>query len=101
MENVHSLEAIYKNGDIQSFLLSTITISIQDIAENAEEQQAAAVKKHVKKIGSCPDETHLRLYFDNITHLAIPFTCESSCSENELHALDKTQKLHYVIRKER
>ncbi|WP_165763848.1 hypothetical protein [Halalkalibacter urbisdiaboli] len=49
MQNVSSLETIYYNGDLHSFLSASIFIKILDIAEDAESQSAPEVKKNLKK----------------------------------------------------
>jgi hypothetical protein len=99
--NVCNCQAIYRDGRLDSFITAQITVSIKDVADDAEPQNAPEVLKKLAKIEPCPDNTHLRFFFDHVTFLAIPFTSKTTCSEEEFHAFDAEENLHYYIRKGR
>jgi hypothetical protein len=82
--------------DLQAYVDQTIELSIQD--HSGEEQPAPFVKKQVKKVELCPDQTHVRLYFDHRNFLAIPLSSDIAVSDKGWVAYDDASKLYYVIR---
>jgi hypothetical protein len=82
---------------IENFVSLKVKVSIQ--GESGEEQ-APTVNKILHKVAPCPDHTHLRLYFDHLQFIAIPFTSEVTWSDHEFCAYDQYGKLHYSVRKE-
>ncbi len=83
--------------DLKIFVNQTVELSIQDYA--GEEQAAPFIRKSLVKVGLCPDETHVRIYFDDKNFFAIPRTSQVTVSEKEWVAFDEASKLYYVIRK--
>jgi hypothetical protein len=82
---------------IESFVSLNVKVSIQ--GESGEEL-APTVQKMLYKVAPCPDHTHLRLYFDYLHFIAIPFTSEVTWSDQEFCAYDQYGKLSYSVRKE-
>lgn len=87
-----------KIEDLQSYLFKKVEVAILD---KDGEDQAPFVLKTIQKLESCPDNTHLRIYFDQRTFFAIPFTSTVFKNENEWSAYDQESGLQYVVRKER
>jgi hypothetical protein len=83
--------------DLKIFVNQTVELSIQDYA--GEEQAAPFIKKSLVKVGLCPDETHVRIYFDDKNFFAIPRASQVTVSEKEWVAFDEASKLYYIIRK--
>lgn len=96
-EGVAAVELI-KINDLQSFVLEKVQIAILD---QDGEDQASFVSKTIQKLELCPDNTHLRIYFDRRTFFAIPLTSTVSRNEDEWSAYDGQSGLQYVVRKER
>lgn len=82
--------------DLQPFISKKVKISILD---KDGEEQAPFVLKMIQKVAPCPDNTHLRIYFDHRTFLAVPLTSKISQNEDEWSAYDQQMDLQYVIRK--
>ncbi|MFE8699560.1 hypothetical protein ACFYKX_02865 [Cytobacillus sp. FJAT-54145] len=83
---------------LEDFVSSPVEVSIQDEQGN---DKAAFLKKEVKKIQLCPDQTHVRIYFDQDKFLAVPRTSTVSMFDNQWTAFDMFSDLYYVIRKVR
>ncbi len=83
--------------ELKIYANQTVELSIQDYS--AEEQTAPFIKKLLVKVGLCPDQTHVRIYFDDRNFFAIPRSCQVTVSEKEWVAFDEASKLYYVIRK--
>ena len=86
-----------KIEDLQSYVLEKVQVAILD---QDGEDQAPFISKTIQKIQLCPDNTHLRIYFDRRTFFAIPLTATVSRNENEWSAYDQQSGLRYVVRKE-
>ena len=82
--------------DLQAYVDQTIELSIQD--HTGEEQPAPFVKKQINKVELCPDQTHVRVYFDDRNFLAIPLSSDIAVSDKGWVAYDEASKLYYVIR---
>lgn len=81
---------------LQSFISSPVEVSIQD---GQGEDKAPFVKQTVLKLETCPDHTHLRIFFDQKKFFAVPLTSTVTMNESEWIAFDRFSELHYVIRK--
>lgn len=81
---------------LQEFIKSPVEVSIQD--EEGEER-APFVRKEIRKIELCPDQTHLRIYFDQRKFFAIPLESKVELVGSIWTATDMCNKLTYVIRK--
>jgi hypothetical protein len=73
-----------------------VEVSIKD---HQGGDQAPSLKKMVENIGLCPDQTHLRIYFDKGKFVAVPVTATVTHTENEWVAFDHSSELEYVMRK--
>jgi hypothetical protein len=89
--------AIVKEEDLQKFIGSTVQVRIHG-REN--EDQAPWVNRKISKVAPCPDETHLRIYFDKYFFFAVPMNCSVVKDEQEWSAHDHIAGLYYVIRSE-
>jgi hypothetical protein len=87
-----------KVEDLKSFVLEKVKVSVHD---TTGEEQAPFVSKTIQKLELCPDNTHLRIYFDHLHFLAVPLTSKISMKTSEWSAYDLQTGLQYVIRKER
>lgn len=81
---------------LQEFIKSPVEVSIQD--EEGEER-APFVRKEIRNIGLCPDQTHLRIYFEQQKFFAIPLESKVELVGDTWTATDMCNKLMYVIRK--
>jgi hypothetical protein len=81
--------------ELQNFVSTSVEIAIID--EDSEEQPLFRNKK-VFKIEMCPDQTHVRIYFDTIAFFAIPISATVIESEKGWKAYDQTAGLYYCIR---
>ncbi len=68
------------------------------ILDEKSEEQPSFFQKIVNKIELCPDKTHVRIYFDHITFLAIPVISAVTKCKNVWRAYDEVSGLNYVIR---
>lgn len=84
--------------DLQDFVSVPVEVAILD--EHGGEK-APFVKKTIKRLGLCPDQTHLRIYFDDVYFLAVPLDSKVRKTNLEWSAIDAGGNLHYKIRKVR
>ncbi|MDR4945635.1 hypothetical protein [Neobacillus cucumis] len=82
--------------DVKKFTGVPVEIFIQD--EQAGDQ-AASVKKTIKKVQYCPDHTHIRFYFDDFYFLAVPLTSKINESDEMWSAFDVDSGLTYQLKK--
>lgn len=80
---------------VRDFTSGTVEISIHD----KEGDIAPFVKKQIKSVVSCPDATHVRIYFDSFNFFAIPLTSKFEINSSELTAFDDSTGLCYIIKK--
>jgi hypothetical protein len=85
-----------KVEDVLRFVGVPVEIAIHD-REGAD--QAPAVKKTIKKAQLCPDNTHIRFYFDDFYFLAVPLASDVSESETQWSASDPESGLTYTLKK--
>ncbi|USK32783.1 hypothetical protein LIT25_19660 [Bacillus sp. F19] len=64
------------------------------------EETPPSLTKTIKRLQKCPDQTHLRIYFDAVNFLAVPLTSDVKWTEKVWTAYDKDCILYYVIKKE-
>ncbi|MEH7417846.1 hypothetical protein V7266_21470 [Neobacillus drentensis] len=83
-------------ADVESFTDTLVDILIQDEQGG---DQAAAVRKTIKKAQYCPDKTHIRFYFDHFYFLAVPLTCKVNLSDEAWSAFDTDSGLTYTLKK--
>ncbi|OLS40640.1 hypothetical protein BTR25_08180 [Bacillus sp. MRMR6] len=62
--------------------------------------QAAAVKKSIKKVQLCPDQTHVRFYFDQVYFLAVPVNSSIKETDTQWSAFDQASGLTYILKKD-
>lgn len=82
--------------DLERFLGEKIEVAIHDAETDT---QPPWIEKQIKKLELCPDETHLRIYFDTFYFFAIPLTSSVSQSDDDWSAYDLESGLYYLIRK--
>ncbi|EKN66100.1 hypothetical protein BABA_16857 [Neobacillus bataviensis LMG 21833] len=82
--------------DVKHFANVPVEIIIQDVEGG---DQAPAVKKTVKKVQYCPDETHIRFYFDDFNFLAVPRASRVTKTEEQWSASDPESGLTYTVKK--
>ncbi|WP_071396268.1 hypothetical protein [Bacillus tuaregi] len=87
-----------KMEDLQSFISKKVIVAILD---KEGEEQAPFVPKEIQRLEICPDQTHLRIYFDLRQFFAVPLTANVSLADNAWTAYDQQSELYYVIKKER
>jgi hypothetical protein len=83
--------------DLQSFLTEDVGVTIYD---RSWQDQTPLMTKQIHHIGTCPEGTHVRIYFDEQRFFAVPYTAAVTMNETEWIAFDKQAGLHYMIRKE-
>ncbi len=81
--------------DLQRFVGESVEIAI---ADKQGGDQAPVVKKTIKKIQSCPDQTHVRFYFDSVYFLAVPVNSSVIESETMFSAADLESGLTYTFK---
>ncbi|MDX8367110.1 hypothetical protein [Cytobacillus sp. IB215665] len=89
------MELVNKN-DLNSFVLQNVEVAIFD---DQDDDKAPFVPKIIQKTALCPDETHLRIYFDHMNFFAVPLSSSVNKHDNEWKAFDSEHALYYVIRK--
>jgi hypothetical protein len=83
------------NG-LASFVGGKIEVAIHDADTD---MQPPWVEKQIKKLELCPDQTHLRIYFDEFYFFAVPLTSSISQSATDWSAFDSESGLFYLLRK--
>jgi hypothetical protein len=82
---------------LEPYLQRSVTISI--FGEDGEDQ-APPVRKILHKIECSPEGTHVELFFDTITFIAIPLRAKITAEEKQVTAFDTVSKLHYRVSSE-
>ncbi|MEH7107601.1 MULTISPECIES: hypothetical protein [Bacillaceae] len=82
--------------DVKRFAGESVELSILDLDGG---DQAPTIQKTIKKVQLCPDQTHVRFYFDDIYFLAVPLVSEVTETVEKWAASDKESGLTYVIKK--
>lgn len=85
-----------KVEELRTFVFVPVEVAITD-EEGSE--NAPFVQKIIKQVKLCPDQTHIRIYFDTIKFLAIPIIAEVMQNQEEWSAYDPGSALRYTIRK--
>ncbi|WP_246140896.1 hypothetical protein [Bacillus marasmi] len=85
-----------KVEDIQTFISVPVEIAIIDEAEG---EQAPFVRKIIRQVKTCPDQTHLRIYFDHVQFFAVPLIAHVTQTNDAWSAYDNDSALRYTIRK--
>lgn len=81
---------------LKIFTGTSAEISIYD---EQGSDQAPSIKKTIKKIQLCPDQTHIRFYFDDFYFIAVPMASTISETDTEWSAFDQESGLHYTIKR--
>lgn len=89
------MEAVAIN-QLERFMGSLVEVMILDESGG---ERSAAVQKTIKKLAHCPDQTHLRIYFDDYYFFAVPLTSYVEQDETTWAAVDEPSGLKYEIRK--
>lgn len=84
--------------ELNQLMSKPVEVSIQD-----EEGEICApfIRKEIMKLEHCPDNTHLRIYFDQHNFFAIPLSSKVQYEGDDWTATDIYSKLKYVIRRVR
>ncbi|MFZ3576980.1 hypothetical protein [Virgibacillus sp. DJP39] len=88
------METVNANS-LEKYINAPVEVCIQG---RASEDQAPWVKRKVSKVTLCPDETHLRIYFDKHFFFAVPLTSNVDQKEDKWTAYDESAKLYYSIK---
>lgn len=96
-KDVIAVELINMN-DLNQLMSKPVEVSIQD-EEGGD--RAPFIRKQITKIEHCPDNTHLRIYFDQQKFFAIPLISKVQYEGDDWTATDMFSKLKYVIRRVR
>lgn len=83
--------------DVEPFISESVGVSIYD--ETWTDQSPLRSEK-IEKVELCPNNTHLRIYFNQKNFFAIPRTANVSITESSWVAFDKDSGLHYVLKSE-
>jgi hypothetical protein len=86
-----------KIEDLNIFLFHPVEVAILD---EKGEKIAPFVRKTIQKITLCPDQTHVRIYFDDFNFFAVPMDSHFQMNGEEWSAYDAKSELRYIIRKE-
>jgi hypothetical protein len=81
--------------ELRGFVGSFVEVSVHD-QEGGD--QAPAIKKKIEKIEYCPDDTHIRFYFDRFNFIAVPLASDIAQSETLFSASDTESGLTYTFR---
>ena len=82
---------------LSEFIVSAaVEVAIQD--EDGEDR-APFIRKEVTKVELCPDQTHVRIYFDQQRFFAVPLGSSVLFEEKQWSAYDQSSKLTYIIRR--
>ncbi|MCT2535899.1 hypothetical protein NC661_08255 [Aquibacillus koreensis] len=80
--------------DLDTFKNAAVKVCIHG---KQGEDQAPWQDKKVYKVELCPDQTHVRIYFDDHYFFAVPLHASVEQNENEWIAYDQDAKLYYAI----
>lgn len=83
--------------DLKPFIFQDVGVTIFD---DTWTDQTPLQSKKVHKVELCPNNSHLRIYFDEKRFFAIPRTSDVEVTESSWTAFDQESRLHYVIKKE-
>ncbi|WP_059106069.1 hypothetical protein [Shouchella shacheensis] len=82
---------------LERSISSVVQVCIRD--EQGEEK-APWVNKKLKKLANCPDNTHLRIWFNDRTFFAVPLSLPVLQEEGKWSAYDRKTGLTYLVRRE-
>lgn len=82
--------------DLEVFMNQKVQVCIH--GEEGEEM-APWVDRKIEQLTLCPDETHLRIYFDKHFFVAVPLTSSVEKDKHKWVAFDKKARLFYAIKK--
>ncbi|GAA0324737.1 hypothetical protein GCM10008967_14160 [Bacillus carboniphilus] len=81
---------------LKKYVETPIEVSIEGLDG---EEKGPSVQKKLSKVAMCPDETHVRIYFDPFYFIAIPVSSNVHWSGNEFRAFDSERGLFYCIKR--
>jgi hypothetical protein len=82
--------------DLENYISRPVKVCIHG---ELNEDIAPPVNKTIYKLSLCPDQTHLRIYFDPISFFAVPLGSTVKIEEKQWSAYDKDCGLYYVIKR--
>ncbi|MBM7554189.1 hypothetical protein [Thalassobacillus pellis] len=84
-----------RQEDLNRYIAESVKVCIHG---GQGEDMAPWLDKRIKRVGLCPDQTHLRIFFDDHYFFAVPLSSEVSQTEQEWSAYDRYAGLYYVVR---
>lgn len=81
--------------DAERFISCAVKVGIRDVIGETGDPWLC---KTIHSISLCPDHTHMRIYFDRHTFLAVPLTSRVEQTDQEWCAYDEDTGLYYYIR---
>ncbi|MFB3162025.1 hypothetical protein ABLO26_11655 [Neobacillus sp. 179-J 1A1 HS] len=81
--------------ELRGFVGARVEVSVHDQQGG---DQAPAINKKLEKIEYCPDQTHIRFYFDRFNFIAVPIASDMAQSETLFSASDTESGLTYTFR---
>lgn len=85
-----------KIEDLQRFVSVPVEVAITDQGDG---EKAPFLLKTIRQVKLCPDQTHLRIYFDQVHFFAIPLTARVFKTNDTWAAYDSDSNLTYTIKK--
>ncbi len=89
------VETVHRE-DLEPFVSTFIQVGIFG---RDDEDHPPWLDKKLVKTSLCPDQTHLRIYFDLQTFVAIPLMSEVERDADQWCAYDQESGLRYVIKR--
>ncbi|MRH44730.1 hypothetical protein GH741_18950 [Aquibacillus halophilus] len=86
-----------KKSDLEKYINSPVQVCIHG---KEGEDRAPWIDRQISQLALCPDQTHLRIYFDKHFFFAVPLESKVDQNEQQWSAYDKNAELYYVIRSE-
>lgn len=80
--------------DVTPFARENVGVTIYDETWTA---QSPLRSEKISHVSYCPNETHLRIYFNERNFFAIPREAKVTTRDNKWTAYDEVSRLHYVI----
>jgi len=85
---------LLKIEDVMPFITENVGVTIYD---ESWEAQSPLRKEKISHVALCPNETHLRVYFNERNFFAIPRESKIIKTNKKWEAYDEISRLHYVI----
>jgi len=80
--------------DLTPFITEDVGVTIYDETWTT---QSPLREEKISHVTLCPNQTHLRIYFNEMNFFAIPREAKMTTTKNTWTAYDEQSRLHYVI----